>query len=109
MASRTKTRKGKPRTAEKSPRRSPILPPADDGGYYPAAETLQVIIARQIQDGRRLAGLSQAELARLAGVRQETVSRLESGKHAPTVRTVEKIDRALVRAGARRSQKHQKP
>jgi transcriptional regulator with XRE-family HTH domain len=76
-----------------------MLPPADEDGYYPAAETLQVIIARQIHERRRLAGLSQAELAKRAGVRQETVSRLESGKHAPTVRTVDKIDRALLQAG----------
>jgi transcriptional regulator with XRE-family HTH domain len=44
--------------------------------------------------------LSQAEVAKRAGIRQETVSRLESGKHAPTVRTVEKIDRVLADAGA---------
>jgi transcriptional regulator with XRE-family HTH domain len=42
-------------------------------------------------------GLTQQALAKLAGVRQETLSRLESGKHSPTVRTVEKIDRALKR------------
>jgi transcriptional regulator with XRE-family HTH domain len=36
-------------------------------------------------------------LAELAGLRQETLSRLESGKHSPTVRTVEKIDLALKR------------
>jgi transcriptional regulator with XRE-family HTH domain len=36
-------------------------------------------------------------LAELAGLRQETLSRLESGKHSPTVRTVEKIDQALKR------------
>jgi DNA-binding XRE family transcriptional regulator len=76
------------------------MPPADEDGYYPAAETLQVFIARQILERRRIAGLSQAELAKRAGVRQETVSRLESGKHAPTLRTVEKIDRVLLKAGA---------
>ena len=79
---------------------TPKIPPADADGYYPAAETLQVIIARQISERRHKAGLSQAELAKQAGVRQETVSRLESGKHAPTVRTVEKIDHALSGAGA---------
>jgi ribosome-binding protein aMBF1 (putative translation factor) len=100
MPTQTRTRKRKSRKADESPRRVPILPPADVDGYYPAAETLQVIIARQIHDRRRIAGLSQVELAKRAGVRQETVSRLESGKHAPTVRTVEKIDRALLQAGA---------
>jgi len=54
-----------------------------------------VSIARSLAQDRQAAGLSQQELARLAGVRQETISRIESGKHSPTVRTVEKIDRIL--------------
>jgi DNA-binding XRE family transcriptional regulator len=78
----------------------PVLPPADEDGHYPAAETIQVIIAQQIIERRHQAGLSQADLAKRAGVRQETISRLESGKHAPNVRTVAKIDRALADAGA---------
>ena len=52
-------------------------------------------ITEQIIEDRKASGLSQQKLARLAGVRQETISRLESGKHSPTVRTVEKIDRVL--------------
>jgi DNA-binding XRE family transcriptional regulator len=77
---------------------SPALPPADAHGNRPAVEFARVSIARSIQKERQAAGLSQQELARLAGVRQETVCRLESGKHSPTVRTVEKIDRVLQRA-----------
>lgn len=50
---------------------------------------------------RRAAGLSQEELASLAGLRQETVCRIESGKHSPTVRTVAKIDKGLQAALAR--------
>lgn len=73
----------------------PQLPPADEAGNRPAVEFARASIARSIIQERRTAGLSQQELARRAGVRQETVSRLESGKHSPTVRTVEKIDRAL--------------
>jgi hypothetical protein len=34
----------------------------------------------------------QQELAKRAGIRQETLSRIESGKHPPTLK---KIDRAL--------------
>jgi DNA-binding XRE family transcriptional regulator len=75
------------------------LPAADADGYYPALETVRAILARKILTRRRAAGWSQAELAKRAGVRQETVSRLESGKHAPNVTTVEKIDRALSAAG----------
>ena len=73
----------------------PPLPPANAKGNRPALDYIQVSIARDIIKERRSLGLSQAQLADLAGVRQETVSRLESGKHSPTVRTVEKIDKAL--------------
>ncbi len=99
MPTQTKTPKLK-KLAAKRTRAIPVLPPADADGYYPAAETLQAIIARQLIERRHQAGLSQAELAKRAGIRQETVSRLESGKHAPNVRTVEKIDRVLSDAGA---------
>ena len=83
----------------------PPLPPADAKGNRPALEYIQVSIARDILKERRSLGLSQLQLADLAGLRQETLSRLESGKHSPTVRTVEKIDRALKRyakSGAKR-------
>lgn len=76
----------------------PPLPPPDERGNRPAVEFAQASIARSIVQDRLALGLSQQELARLAGVRQETISRIESGKHSPTVRTVEKIDKALNRA-----------
>jgi DNA-binding XRE family transcriptional regulator len=75
------------------------LPPRDAHGNYPAAEALQVSIARSILRQRRAAGLTQVELARLAGIRVETLNRIEKGKHAPSVATVGRIDRALARAG----------
>ena len=83
----------------------PPLPPADEFGNRPAVEYARVSIARSIIQERRQLGLSQDELARLAGVRQETISRLESAKHSPTVRTVEKIDRALKRFAAQAERK----
>ena len=73
----------------------PAYPPADAKGNRPAVEFARVSIARKIIQDRKAAGLTQQELARRARVRQETISRLESGKHSPTVRTVEKIDRVL--------------
>jgi ribosome-binding protein aMBF1 (putative translation factor) len=85
--------------AEGSPASVPPLPDADADGNYPAAETLRAVLARQIARRRAAAGWSQAELAAAAGVRQETVSRIESGKNAPNVATVDKLDRALKRAG----------
>ena len=54
-----------------------------------------VSIARDIIRQRRELGLTQAQLAKLAGIRQETLSRLESGKHKPNVRTIERIESAL--------------
>ena len=75
----------------------PPLPLADAKGNRPALEYLQVSIARDIIKERCALGLSQLQLAELAGLRQETLSRLESGKHSPTVRTVEKIDQWLKR------------
>ena len=73
----------------------PALPKADADGNVPALAYLQVSIARDILRERKALGLTQAELARRAGLRVETLSRLESGKHSPTVRTVEKIDQVL--------------
>ena len=77
------------------------LPSADASGTRPAVAFARASIARENAQERRRLGISQQALARLAGLRQETISRLESGKHSPTVRTVEKIDRALKRAAAR--------
>jgi ribosome-binding protein aMBF1 (putative translation factor) len=83
----------------------PPLPSADEKGNRPALEYIQVSIARDIIKDRRALGLSQSQLAELAGLRQETLSRLESGKHSPTVRTVEKIDQALKRYAKSRNAK----
>lgn len=59
-------------------------------------------IAREIIRDRRALGLTQAQLAKLAGIRQETLSRLESGKHKPNVRTVERIEAVLKRKRGKR-------
>lgn len=73
----------------------PEYPPADAKGNRPAVEFARTSIARSIIEARHAAGLTQEQLAKLAGVRQETLCRLETGKHSPTLRTVEKIDRAM--------------
>ena|SRR5947209_7211694 len=80
----------------------PEYPPADKQGNRPAVEYARVSLARKLIEARKAAGLSQQELARRAGLRQETISRLESGKHSPVVRTVERIDRALKAAMKRK-------
>jgi ribosome-binding protein aMBF1 (putative translation factor) len=84
----------------------PPWPPADAQGHRPALEYIRASIARDIIIERRALGLSQERLAELAGLRQETLSRLESGKHSPTVRTVEKIDAALKRYARAKGNTH---
>ena len=73
----------------------PPLPKPDAQGNYPAVEAARVLLARKIIRRRRAAGLTQTELAKRAGVRVETLSRLEHAKHSPNVATVEKIVRIL--------------
>jgi DNA-binding XRE family transcriptional regulator len=86
----------------------PAWPQADAEGNRPAVEFARVSIARKIIERRRALGISQDELASLAGLRQETISRLESGKHSPTIRTVDKIDHALTLAEQRQTAAHLK-
>jgi ribosome-binding protein aMBF1 (putative translation factor) len=78
----------------------PSLPAPDADGNYPADTTLAALVARKIVRRRRAVGLSQAELARRAGIRPETLNRIEHGEHAPSIATVEKLDRALRAAEA---------
>ena len=48
-------------------------------------------LARRMAQRRRKAGLSQAELARRAGVRPETLNRVERGKVTPDFATIRKL------------------
>jgi DNA-binding XRE family transcriptional regulator len=73
----------------------PRLPKAAKDGSVPAVEYARADIAREVIRRRIAAGLSQQELARRVGVRSETISRLEAGKHVPRLETMERIDRAL--------------
>ena len=75
----------------------PLMPePNPATGNYPAIESGFISLAIDIIRHRRRIGLTQAELARLAGIRLATLQRVESGERRPTsVRTIEKIDRAL--------------
>jgi DNA-binding XRE family transcriptional regulator len=80
----------------------PPLPEPDAQGRVPAIEFTRISIARDIIRERKAAGLSQQALAGLTGMRQETISRIESGKHTPTVRTIDRIDRVLKQAARKR-------
>lgn len=73
----------------------PALPKPDSSGNYPAVGYFRASIARNIVGDRVKAGLSQRELARVAGVRVETLCRIETGKHTASTATIDKLDRAL--------------
>lgn len=73
----------------------PALPKPDADGNYPAVEYARASLARRIIKARRQAGLSQAELARRAAIRPETLNRIEKGKTTPDTATIAKIERAL--------------
>jgi DNA-binding XRE family transcriptional regulator len=88
------------RLKQKADEWEPLLPEPDAQGNYPAREYMLASIARSIIRHRRRAGLTQVELARRAGIRPETLNRIEQGKHSPNVSTVEKIERAFKEADA---------
>ena len=81
----------------------PSLPPPDANGRFPAVEYSRISLARNLIRDRKSVGLSQERLAELAGIRQETVSRLESGKNSATPGTIAKIDRVIAAARKRMS------
>src|SRR5262245_37795904 len=76
----------------------PPLPEPDAEGNYPAVPYARASLARKIIRDRVAAGLSQRELAKRAGIRVETLCRIETGKHTPSVPTIDRIDRALKNA-----------
>jgi len=50
-----------------------------------------VIGGELVREGRRRAGLTQQELADRAGTTQSAVARLEAGRTAPSLETVERL------------------
>ena len=78
----------------------PSMPPLSSDGIYPAGRAMRAMMARKIIAARNAVGLSQAALARKAGIRVETLNRLEKGKHTPDLATMAKINKALDAAGA---------
>lgn len=82
------------------PEKLPALPPPDKRGTYPAVEYARASIARKIIQQRAESGLSQTELAKLAGIRVETLCRIETGNMTPSVATIERIERGFEKAAA---------
>lgn len=77
---------------------APDFPPADGDGNFPAVPTGRVSIAREIIRRRQAVGLAQKALAAAAGIRVETLNRIEKAKVTADTATIVKIDRALKRA-----------
>lgn len=81
----------------------PALPSADAGGNRDAVKFAEASIARNIVRRREAAGLTQRDLAALAGIRVEVLNRAERGVVVPSTRTLTKIEVALGRRRSRRS------
>jgi DNA-binding XRE family transcriptional regulator len=77
----------------------PPLPAPDKHGNYPAVAYGRMLLARRIVAARNTAGWTQAELARRASVRKETIHRIEAGKNNPDESTFIKIEKAFAVEG----------
>ena len=77
----------------------PELPKPLPSGNYPAVAAMRVGLARKLIKRRWSVGLSQAEVARRAGIRPETLNRIEKAKVSADTATVAKI---MARASSRR-------
>jgi DNA-binding XRE family transcriptional regulator len=64
---------------------------ATGGGLAPALDLDRASLAEKLVRRRQAAGLSQAELARRAGIRAETLNRIERGHTDPDFSTVRKL------------------
>ena len=86
----------------------PPLPASDGNGNYPAIEYLRASIARSVIRDRIALGQTQRDLARLAGVRVETLCRIETGRHTASTATIDELDRALKRAAREKAERRHK-
>lgn len=92
---RKPTRSGKTANAADRAGGLPRFPRPDANGHLPAREAIRASIARDVVRARRAAGMSQSTLAKLAGVPQATIVRIEAAKDAPSPSALARIDRAI--------------
>jgi DNA-binding XRE family transcriptional regulator len=74
--------------------RAGVPPAGKEGEDEPLAAAFgldRTSLAEKLVRRRRAAGLSQAELARRAGIRPETLNRIERGRTTPDFATVRKL------------------
>ncbi len=87
-------------------RRAGLPPPTPQPQQTPpptdaAAETLDTArLAERLAERRKRAGLTQAQLAERAGIRVETLNRVERGKTTPDFTTIRKLVVAMNQAEA---------
>ncbi len=73
----------------------PSRPRPRKDGSVDARAAVDVSIARSLVQDRIKRGWTQTELARRSGVRVETISRIEAGKHIARRETLLKLEQAL--------------
>jgi transcriptional regulator with XRE-family HTH domain len=70
-------------------------PPPSGESRAQDIETDRMSLAEKLTERRRATGMSQATLARRAGIRPETLNRIERGKTTPDFTTVRKLVGAM--------------
>jgi len=70
-----------------------LADPATRAAYDALAPEFET--ARELLGARTRAGLTQSQVAERMGSTQSTVARLESGKRAPSLRTVQRYAQAV--------------
>lgn len=80
----------------------PDRPAADANGRRPAVATAEAAIARNLVRDREAVGFTREQLAAAAGIRVEILARAEGGVKVPSLRTLTRIEAALIEAGLRR-------
>jgi DNA-binding XRE family transcriptional regulator len=73
----------------------PPLPGPSADGTVDAVGYARASIAREIIGRRLAAGMTQTALAKAAGVRVETLNRIENARHTADVATIAKLDAVL--------------
>ena len=71
------------------------IPNGPSAAQGPTSASLAPGIAKLLASRRESLGLSQRELAKRAGVNHTVISRVESGEHPPSPRTLERLADAL--------------